>query len=260
MSFINYSANFDGNDLTTVSGLTVLATNPYAPAKRKLTINDLARTNKAKTNSAFYNKRPVNVRIGITRATRDLLEQSIDSLMTLIQGIEKPLLLKQGGALRSYTCTYSDMDIRVEGGSYIEADLIFETSDHFGYDTAATLLTQISGSTGGQKTTQITFGGSAPWQVPLITITHTAITGGTSKTITVGNDATGQAVTISRTYVVGDVTTIDAPNQAVKVNGVEVAFTGAIPEWAPGVGYVSYADTFTTRTYSMTMTYIKRYV
>lgn len=260
MSQITYSAIVDGTDLTTVSGLTVLLTNPYAPARRKLSINLLARSNKAKTNSAFYVKRIITVRVGITRATRDLVETSLDSLMALIQGVEKELWLRQSGGTRKYTCTYSDFTLREEGGSYIEMDLFFECSDNFGYDIAPTLLKQVSGFTSGQKTDQITVEGSAPWQAPLFTLTYSAITGGTTATVTIGNGVTGQQVTITRTWTAGDVLVIDSLNKSVKINGVAVAFTGAIPEWSKGIGYINYLDNFTARTFSYTMNYYRRWV
>lgn len=254
------TVSFNGNDLTTVAGLTVLTSMPYPPAKRKLTMYDIARTNKAKINSGFYNKMPIPIRIGISRDTRDLVEQSVDSLMVLIQGLEKDLVVKQSGALRKYTASFSDAVLRESGGSYLEMDLIFETSDHFGYDQNDTLLKQVSGYTSGQKTDQITLGGSAPWQVPKMIITLSALTDVTSKFVSYGNDNTGQTVTITRVWSAGDAVEIDALNQTVKVNGSEVAWTGAIPEFAPGIGYASYADNLTSRTMSYTLTYKKRYV
>lgn len=262
MSLINYPANFNGVDLVaSVTGLTILATNPYVPPKRNLTVSDLARMNKAKVNAAFYNKRSITLRCGLTRATRALVEQSFDTLLSLIQGREKDLLLNQSGGQRKYTATFSDCVLITEGGSYLEFNLVFDTSDHYGYDTADTLLLQTSGFTSSTKTDQIQIAGSAEWQVPKTTITFTAISGGTSKTVQVGNDATGQQVAVTRTWVAGDVLIIDALEQSVKVNGVEVAFSGALPEWVIGTGYVTYADNFTSsRTWSRTMTYKKRYV
>lgn len=262
MSLVNINtASFDGNDLATaVPGLTVLATNPYAPAKRGLTINTIARTNKAKTNSAFYNARIITLRVGITRATRALLETSIDTLMSILQGTAKDLLVKQSGGTRKYFSTYSDYVILVEGGSYIEMQLLFTTDDHFGYDIADSLLLQVTNFTSAQRTDSITLGGSTRWQVPKILITWSALSGSTSNYVSVGNDATGQTCVVTRIWSAGDVLEIDAFNQTVKVNGTEVAFTGAIPEWAPGAGYVTYSDNFTSRTFSNTMTYRRRYV
>lgn len=261
MSIITYSANFDGVELTTINGLTVLATNPYIPAKRQLTIGNLARTNKAKISSAFYNKRDLLIRVAISRNTRDLLETSIDALMILLQGLEKDLLLRQANTTRKYVATYSDAIINKDGGSYIEMDLVFVTSDHFGYDVAPTLLLQITNFTSGNKTDQITVGGSAPFQTPLIKLTYSAI-GNTSdsRSVTIGNGALGMAVTITRIWTNGDRIDIDASAGTVTVNGVTVAYTGAIPEFAPGVGYLTYNDTFTSRTFSSTITYVKRYI
>ena len=260
MAYINYSASFDNVELTTVTGLTVLKTNPYQPAKRKVNNITLARTNKAKVNSGFYDQRDLKVRVGITRQTRDLLEASIDTLMGLLQGLEKDLVLRQAGASRKYTATFQDAVIDVEGGSYIEMDLIFVTSDHFGYDTSTTLLLQVLNYTSGNKTDQITVGGSAGWQVPTITYTLNSFTGTGTRNVVIGNGAIGQAVTVSRSWTAGDVLTISAADQSVKVNGVDVAFTGAIPEWQPGIGYLTYSDTFSARNMSLRATYIKRYV
>jgi hypothetical protein len=260
MSQISYAASFDSNALTSVTGVTVLATNPYQPANRKLTIGDVARSDKSNINSAFYSKRTITVRVGISRDTRDLLEASFDNLLAILQGIEKPLILRQSGANRQYTATYADYSIRQSGGSYLELDLIFETSDHFGYDVAATTLLTITGFTSNYKSDQMTFDGSAPWQVPVITITFTSITSTGTKAVTVANAATGQSVVVSRTWTTGDVLQIDSQNKTVKVNGSEVAFTGSIPEFQKGVGYWVYSDTFTARTFNALIQYFRRYV
>lgn len=252
--------SFDGTDLSTISGLRILATTAYQPAKRKLATSDIARTNRSTIDSAFYNKRTVSIGIGINRATRDLVEQSLDSLYTILQGREKILQVKQSGGNRQYTATYSDTVFKVEGGAYIEAALVFETSDHFGYDANPTLLLQVSGYTSGQRTDALTVGGSAPWQQPIITLTLTSLTGSSTRSVIIGNGATGQAVTISRTWASGDVIQISAPDGTVKVNGIAVAWSGAIPEFAPSTGYLTYSDTFTARTFSNNVIYYKRYV
>lgn len=260
MSQINYAAQFDSNSLTSVTGVTVLATNPYIPAIRKLTIGDVARSDKSNVNSAFYNKRTIIVRVGISRATRDLVEASYDALLALLQGLEKQLVLRQAGVNRTYTATYSDSVFRVEGGSYLELDLVFETSDHFGYDTAATTLLTVTAYTSGYRSDPMTFEGSAPWQVPVITITFSSITATGTKAVTIANAANGQSIVISRVWTTGDVLQVDSQNKTVKVNGSEVDFTGAIPEFEKGVGYWVYSDTFTARTFNALIQYYRRYV
>lgn len=246
---------FDGFELTSVSGLTVLATNPYIPPKRKLSIHDLVRTHKSKVSSAFYNERAISVKVGITRANRELLETSIDSLMGMLHGLEKELIMPQGGAMRKYYASFLDTIVHLEGGSYIEMSLIFTCADRFGYDLQATLALVITYT----PSAVINFFGSAPFQAPVITISYSAITGGTAKDVVVGNGVSGQQVTITRTWTAGDVLEIDSYNKTVKVNSVEVAFSGAIPEWSSGQGAFTYSDTLTTRTLTGSVVYYKRY-
>lgn len=259
-AYVNYPAMFNGAELTSISGLTILATNPYLMPKRKLTMANLSQSNNAKVSSAFYNEKNILVRVGITRTTRALLEASLDSLWIILDLIEGELIINQGITRRLYYATLSDSIVSKDGGSYIEMDLIFSCSDRFGYDLASTLLLQVSGATAAVRTDTVTVSGSAPWQVPVITLTYTAITGGTTKKVTIGNSGTRQEVSIVRTWTAGDVVAIDSFNKTVKVNGAIVDFTGAIPEWAPGTGFLHYSDEFTTRTYSSTTNYVKRYV
>lgn len=262
MSNSNLIANFDGNQLVTVPGLTVLATNGYAPPKRHLTVNDLARSDKSKTNAAFYNERYIVVTVGIARATRQLLEQSLDIMWTMLQGTEKELVISQSvdvagkPTVRKYFSTFSDAPIKVSGGSYVELDLTFTCSDRFGYETAYTVLASRTSSS-ASITENHNFRGSALWQVPIITLKLTAVTGPTSN-ITIGSAS--QQTTITRAWAANDFVEIDSFNKTVKVNGLAVQFTGAIPEFAPGAGSLTYSDGFTTRTFTLYAYYYARYV
>lgn len=258
---INF-AIFDSNNLASlVNGLTVLGIDTYIIPKRKLSIAQIARTNKNRTNSAYFNSRPIKVRVGITRGNRDALEQSIDDLMSYIQGLEKELWVPQSGATRKYTCTLQDVNVLKGGGAYWEAELIFAASDIHGYDTAYTLIiNNLTGITAASRSDQYGFQGSADWQVPYVRITLTAVTGGSLKSIIIGNAATGQQITVNRTWAAGDVLEVDSLAQTVKVNGTEVAFTGAFPRFAKGLGNLTYSDTFTTRTFSYLAYYYKRYI
>lgn len=256
MSVIQNPCFFNGYDLTSVPGLTVLSTNPYIPPQRKINIADIIRTDRAKATSAFYTKRQISVKVGITAGSRALIEQALDSLMAMLQGVEKELIMNQGAGQRKYFATLSDAVINASGGSYLEITLVFECSDRFGYDLQSTLALIVSYT----ATANIVFAGSAPWQAPIITITFSAVTGGTSKDVVVGNGVTNQKVTINRTWVAGDVLVIDTLAGTVKVNGVEVAFSGALPLFTPGTGVFTYADTLSTRTLTGEVRYNKRYV
>lgn len=251
---------FDNNQLTSVQGLRILSTDPYKVPKRKLSVSSIARSNKAKVSSAFYEQRNIVVRVGISRSTREQAEQSLDGLMNVVQGKEKTMTLQQGSSERQYTCTFSEAEFIVSGGSYIELDLVFVCSDAFGYDMNYTTVLSLVNVTSSTRSDNYTFQGSASSQAPYISIYYSALTGGTAKSVTIGNNDNGQAVTITRDWSAGDRLIVDVRNAIVTVNDVEVDFNGALPEFATGLGTITYSDNFTTRTYSNTTYYYKRYV
>jgi hypothetical protein len=260
----SHIASFDGNSLNAIAGLSVLSVDAWKPPKRSLSLYNIARTNKSKNSSAFYTEKYVVLRCSITRDTRALAEVSLNSLMTILQGLEKSLVVPGAGTQESFICTYQDFVPKVGGGAYMEFDLVFACSDRFGYETTLTLLKQVSNYTSSTRSDSFTVGGSAPWQQPVITYTVNSVTGGTNATVTFGNDLTGQVVTITRTWTAGDVLVIDKPNGTVKVNGIDVVFTGGIPEWAPSIngslGYLTYSDTFTARDVSYNAIHYRRYI
>ena len=253
-------ARFNNVEITSIVGVEILRTNAFLPAKRKLTIDAIARSDKSKVSSAFYNGRSIIIGVSITRNTRDLAEQSLDALLAILQATEKDLVLSQSGLVRRYTATYSDYNEVRSGGSYIELDLIFVCSDRFGYETNYTTILNANGRTLATYSDAFTFAGSAPWQQPYVMIFFTAVTGGTAATVRVGNNTNGQQVQITRTWLAGDRLEIDSFTKIVTVNGALVAYTGAIPEFAPRAGTLTYSDTLSTRTFNLTSYYYKRYV
>ena len=260
MSITNLIATFDDVSLTSIAGVSILATNPYRPAKRTLSQYLLARTDKRVTASTAFTSKLIAVRVAIHGTTRADAETKQDSLLALLQGESKELVLSQGAGVRKYFCTYQDYNYVQEGGAYLELDLIFSCDDSFGYDTAYTTALSITNVTSSTRGDQIEFKGSALWQAPKIVIQYSAVSGGSSNSVSVGNPATGQVCTITRNIQAGDRIEIDTLNRSVTVNGMEVEFDGAWPEWQPKVGNWSYSDTLTTRTFSATITYYKRYV
>lgn len=265
MSKISYPAIFNDVDLTSVPGLTVLRTDPYKPPKRNVSMSNLARTSNSKVNSGFYTERFIAVRIEISRSTRELTEQSLDTLMGILQAKDKALILNQSSTRRKYYATFSDAIIEstTEGGSYLQMDLIFACSDKFGYDLGPTTLLSITTPfTSANRSDALIFNGSAEWQAPVISITYSAITGGTTKSVVIGNGSTGQQVTITRTWTAGDTITINPLDETapVRVNNTPVDFSGAILLWNKGIGYWYYNDTFTTRSFTGLITVVNRYV
>lgn len=258
---MSHAVSFNGVQLSSITGLTVLATNPYEFPRRDLNLNNIAQTDKSTLASAFYDERIITISVGIGRTTRDLAEASRDSLMAILQAEEGELQLTQAGVQRKYICTLGDVVVRMGGGAYLHLDLIFNCSDRFGYDIADTQLLLVSGSTLKIRSDSLSVDGTAPFQLPVITITFSAISGGTLTTVNVGNATLGLMVSITRTWTTNDVLQIDCYNGTVKVNGTEVEWTGALPILQRGINWLSYSDNFvTSRTYTTLVTYKKRWV
>lgn len=261
MPHIVYPLTFDNNDLgLLVPGLTVLAVNSYLMPKRKLITNDIIRSDQSKVSTGYYTDKEVVVTVGITQPTRSGAENSLDTLMGYIQGLEKNLVVYEGGQQRRYVATYADSILRHGGGSYIELDLVFVCSDRFGYSLQYEKLLDATGRTLYNYTDSFTVGGNAPTQVPVIAAFLSALSGSTTNVVSIGNVDTGRFITISRAWTAGDRLVIDCQNKTVKVNGTDVDFTGAFPEFAPGVGYLNYQDNFSSRTLALSAYYYRRYV
>lgn len=258
---------FNSIDLeANVPGLTILSLPVFIPPQKTLANYILSNTNKSKTTQNFFTKRQIPVTMAITRPSRTQLDGSFDALWPLLSGLEQDLITIEGGTQRRYTATWSDFSLKEAYGGYAKFDVIFTTSDMFGYEPNYTLLLDQSGfTTSPQTPVMADIGGSAEWQVPILTFYLSVITGGASATVTIGNPATGQTVSIVRTWTAGDQIEIDSQNKTVKVNGVLVDFSGAIPEWQPrplvatGQSKMQYTDTFTTRTLRIRGIYYKRY-
>lgn len=255
------TVSFNGFDLASnVIGLAVVASNPYRAPNRDLSVSHLANTDKSALSSVYMIDKKINVTVEIGRTTRELFDASIDQLYTILQTKEAALVCSYGSTTRQWTATLNNVSVEENLGGYGTIELEFQCSDPAGYDVSSTPLFS-SARTGSTATENFVFGGTAEWQWPVITITLTAVTPTDStQSITITNPATGQAITVTRAWVAADVLQIDVKNRTVKVNGNEVAFSGAFPEWVPGAGTLQYTDTLTTRTVTIAGSYYKRYM
>lgn len=253
--------SFNGTDWeTAVPGLKIVKTDPYRFPNRTVTTNQLARTNKSVTTSAFWKDKKFNVDIEIGRDTRELLDDAVDTFKGLLQAKEATLLSNYGSSTRQWTATVDNVSEEDPQGGHIGMGIEFEVADPFGYDNSTTTI--ITGAqTGASRTDNINLLGSAEKQLPVITITLTSVTSGTNHGITITNPATGQAIVINRVaWTAADILVIDTAQKLITLNGTVIAFTGPIPEWDKGAGQIQYADTFTSRKFSIGVTYRKRWL
>lgn len=195
--------------------------------------------------------------------TGTLLSDSIADMDALIDtfkgyfiGKDKFLDIGYNGSTRRYTCTPEQPVITRPGGlTYATFSIVFDCTVPFGQNTSPTTALSQTGRTLGIYADSHTFVGNAPFQYVIATFTYTAITGGTNKTVTFGNNANSQGISITRNWAANDTLQIDTFNKLVTVNGAVVPFTGAFPEFPPGGQAMGYSDGLTTRTFNVNIVY-----
>lgn len=145
-------------------------------------------------------------------------------------------------------------------GNVADLTLIFECSDSYGYDTTAKTFYNLTNQTNYLNTYPFIIGGTAKTQVPVIQVQLNTTPGSpTNASIIIGNQTTGQAVTVTRTWSQYDLLVVDSKNKTVQVNGVDVVFSGAIPEFSLGSQTLYIQDTFTSRNYRAILQLQQRY-
>lgn len=261
MSLSTYYVIFDDNNLeNSVTGLDVLGIDSYKQPKRSLSVSPISNTNQSHVASGFYTERYINVRIRIKAPDNEILESRIDSLNSLLQSIEKTLVVPQAGFARKYTASLEDVETIDGGGAHWHATLIFRCSDNYGYDFTYTSVIDMTNVSSSTRSDTHEWKGSAYLQAPHIEVYYTAMSGGSGGVVIIGSSVVGQQVTIARDWVAGDRLTIDVVESTVQVNGDDVAFTGALPQFTVGTSNITYYDDFTTRTFDYFVYYYKRWV
>lgn len=259
---IQYPAIFNGNDLAKlVPGLQVYNINTYVLPHRVLNTWQVARSNGQKVSSAFWDKRVITISVYIGRDSRATLDQSLDKLYSLIQAQEAPLIVPQSGTVRQYTATF-DSHIHNSPrtgastqpspqGGHIDLTLNFVCSDSYGYDTNySVIVPNGTAYTSGNVVVPYTQGGGADTQAPHIEIKFTGATANTG-TVQIGNQNTGQVISVTNTFNQYDILTVDVLTKTVQINGVDVVFSGAFPEVGIGLQSLYYLDNFTSRAFNM---------
>lgn len=188
------------------------------------------------------------------------LDSRIDTFKSYFNGKDKNLDIQYGASTRRYIATANKITVTRQQKAYFARFTVdFVCTQPFGRNTSATTALNASGRTASSYTDNHTFLGSAPYQLPVITITYAAVSGGASF-VSFGNNANGQGITITdQTWVASDVLEIDCMNKTVKKNGVEIDFLGAFPEFAPGSQNFTYSDGFTSRTLTENVIYYPMY-
>lgn len=192
--------------------------------------------------------------------TISALDTLLDTFKRNLNKQEQNFDIDYADSVRRYVASPRNMIIsRPKGLNTASWSVEFLAANPVGSDVDQSTLLASTAITSSQASSAITVNGSYKAE-PVITMTLSAVTGGTSKTVTITNDSTLRGLTITRTWSAADVLEIDCLNKTVYINDTVVEFSGQFPSWEPGVSAIGYLDDFTTRTVDISATYYVRYL
>jgi Phage tail protein len=255
----NSLQSFDGNH-----GIIVQGIEHAGKSKRSAITYALSHGNKSSIPFVEYPNKSILMTgqiVGTTIADCDAQIDTFNSYM-IPQNGNLDFDYNGGSLNRRYIATAVNIDVTRPGGlAWADFTVDFLATQPFGQDTTTTSLVSASGRTSISYSDAITLAGTAPFQLPIITITYSAIgSAPVSGTVSIGNDSTGQQISIQRTWAATDVLVVDCTLNIVTVNGVAVNFTGAFPAFVVGSGTLDYLDTFASRTFAISALYTKLYL
>lgn len=258
------SISYNGNSLQTSNILTSDIPHETSPLEDDK-IYQLAHGNMSVVPYIAYKNRAFSVSgtlVSDNITDMDTLVDTFKSYFALSTGTYANLDIGYASSTRRYYATVNQVIItRPKGLNYAQFKVDFVTQQPFGMDTTSTSILSATGRTLALYNDNFTFGGTAPYQLPVWTVTETTV-GGSPATgfVSIGNNTTGQAIVVNRTWTSGDVLVVDCYNKLVTVNGSNVAFSGAFPEFPPGSQTLNYTDNFSSRTFSISVVYTKLYL
>lgn len=246
---------FDGNDLQTASILTSSIQHASIPAK-DMKLLSLAHANRSSIPYSNYPSRSIRISGKLVAASIAAMDALEDTFKGYFRGQDKNLDIDFNSGTRRYIATLSGLSIDRPGGlQFANFDAEFVCTEPFGRNTASTSALSADNRTSAAYTDEHTFLGTAPYQLPVITITIDAVTGGTGF-LKFSNSGNGQGILITgQTFAAADVIIIDCVEKSVTLNGEDIDFIGAFPEFPPGTQSFSYTDGFTTRTFDIDVDY-----
>lgn len=245
------------------NGIVLTKINHMIVARRDNQIETRANRNGGVLVQSLLGTKPIPIEgyyIGTGETQEDRIintQEMYDTLAQIMNRQDRPLIVPHAGSTRQYTATPENVIIeQPDGLNRLTFSFDFVVPSGNADDTSTTTAFSTTVTT-ASSTIPFTVLGSVVAR-PLISITFTTVTGGTSKTVSIRNARDFIGLTFSRTFVSGDTITIDSENFQIYVNGVLTAPSGRMPTFAPGTASLSYSDTLTTRNVSISLTYVRK--
>ena len=263
---MNGDISFNGNNLQTfnyatrVGIITNLIDHTSIPNKIA-TLYGIADTNLSAIPSINYPSKTVSISGAIQGSTQADLDSRIDTFKGYFLGKDKNLDISYNGTTRRYIATENSTKItRQQKSLWATFEVEFICTVPFGLDVTPTSIMNAPTQTSQTYNVTPTISGTAPFQLPVFTITVTSKTGA-GDFIQISNDNNNQQILIlNKGIAAGNVVVIDCVKRKVTINGVEVDYTGTFLELTPGANSITYADGWTTRSVNLQASYQKRYL
>lgn len=251
---------FDTNDLQTDNIITSDIDHGSIPEK-SMSLFALASANKSVIPAINYPTKTITVTGKIIGSSVTDLDSRLDTFRSYFNGKNKNLDIDYDGGTRRYIATASKVSIPRPGGlTFANFVITFVCVEPFGKATTSTSALSANARTSADYTDAYTFLGTAPFQLPVVTITINTVTGGTGH-LAFTNDSNDQGITlIDKDFQNGDVIVIDCEQRSVTINGTATDYLGSFPEFPPGSQTMHYNDGFTARNFDIDVDYYKRYL
>lgn len=263
---MNGELSYNANDLQTfnpdtgVGIITNLIEHTSIPDK-DVELYAIADANGSAIPSINYPSKKIKIAGVIKGSSQADIDNRMDTFKGYFNGKNKNLDIAYAGSTRRYIATVNSMSItRGQKDTSAAFSIEFICTNPFGLDTASTSIINSAAYTSAILNSAPTIAGSAPYQLPVITITINSLTG-TGDWIQISNNNNGQDMLIfGFGFQAGDVIVIDCSTRKVTLNGVPIDYNGVFLELEPGANSLTYTDGFTTRNVNIVAVYYKRWL
>jgi len=230
---------------------------------KDIILYELARSDNAVAVYRRYKSREFTLGGHIKTDSSDSLEAAIDALKAALLLQSGELAVGWAGGTRYFEAECANLNINRRNTEL----------DHSGWSAQFVMpvpfstdgvtrdfITAVSGHT--LATLQVGVNNIGTYLAyPFITLVITALEPNTSNvTFTFTNPATSENISITDEFADGDTITLDTLNKQIFRGSELLAGVGNFPAWQPGSGLLELSDTATSRTISLSATYIARYL
>lgn len=261
---MNGNITYDGYDLQSFDhlsrvGIIINSIKHTNNPDLKIDIYPIASSDGSSIVNTTYPSKTVLIGGAIIGSSQSDLDDRIDSFKAYFNGKDKNLDIVYSTVTRRYLATANTISIeRDQISLYATFEIEFICSEPFGTELVTTSIIDITNHTDSVYNVTPTIGGSAPYQLPVFIIHVNSMTG--DGNIQVSNDINSQQIVIDGGLISdSDTIEINCITKSVKVNSVDIDYSGTFLELEPGLNSITYTDDLTTRDINIEAYYYKRY-